>query len=88
MMIDEKYLLASKAPSPNDNMIDVPLGRGENVIGRDFVDKLGQTISSTVLENTDNNDTGDEPIVSVVVELYNEEGNLVNSTTTNKNGFF
>ena len=53
-----------------------------------FVNKLGQTISGTVLEDTDNNDTGDKPIVSVVVELYDKEGNLVNSTMTDKNRFF
>ena len=87
-MIDEKCLRASKALSPNDNMIDVPLGRGEDVTGRNFVDDFGQTISGAVLEDTDNNDTGDQPIVSVVVELYDKEGNLVNSTATDKNRFF
>ena len=38
--------------------------------------------------STTANDTGDQPILSVVVELYDEEGNLVNSATTDKNGFF
>ena len=32
-----------------------------------------------------NNNTGDEPIM---VELYDNKGNLVNSTTTDKNVFF
>ena len=81
------YLDVSDVDGPNDNMINVPLGGGENVTGRDFVDERERSISGVVLEDIDNNDTGDEPIVSVVVELYDNEGNLVNSTTTNENRF-
>ena len=82
------YLDVSDVDGPNDNTINVPLGRGENVTGRDFVDELGRTISGTVLEDVDNYNTGDQPIVSAVVELFDEEGSLVNSTTTNEDGFF
>ena len=82
------YLDVLDVDGPNDNTINVPLGQGENVTGHNFVNNLGQTISGTVLEDVDNNNTGDKPITKVVVELYDKEGNLVNSTMMDKNRFF
>ena len=45
-------------------------------------------IGGHVLEDVDNDDIGDEPIVGTIVCLYNETGGLINETTTNENGFF
>jgi len=43
-------------------------------------------VSGTVLEDTDNNNTGDTPIAGVTVELKDTAGNVVQTTTTDANG--
>ncbi|WP_347250248.1 SdrD B-like domain-containing protein, partial [Zoogloea sp.] len=44
------------------------------------------SISGTVREDVDNNDTGDTPIAGVTVELKDSTGTVVQTTTTDANG--
>ena len=82
------YLDVSDVDGPNDNMINVMLRGGENITGRDFVDELARTISGLVLEDVTNNGNGDEPMESVLIELFDSNGDFVANTTTNSDGLF
>jgi len=82
------YGSVSDVDGANDDQIFVALGGGQNVTGRDFVDERVRLISGHVLEDINNDDIGDEPIVGTVVRLYNETGGLIGETTTDENGFF
>ena len=46
------------------------------------------SISGTVLEDIDNNDTGDVPLVGVRIDLFDSTGTLVATTFTDGNGFY
>jgi len=46
------------------------------------------TISGNVGEDTNNDDTPEEPIPGTTIELYDEDGNLVDSVFTDENGDF
>ena len=76
------YFDVSDTDGPNDSLVTIDLGGGEHRTGADFVDEPPRTVSGLVLEDMDNNDSGDEPIAGVTVELYNESGDVLLSTTT------
>ncbi|NEQ77023.1 MAG: Cna B-type domain-containing protein, partial [Okeania sp. SIO2C9] len=44
------------------------------------------SISGTVFEDTDNNDTGDTPLEGVTITLLDDQGATVDTTTTDANG--
>jgi hypothetical protein len=44
------------------------------------------TISGTVLEDIDNDDTGDNPLTAVTINLFDNNGNVIATTTTDGNG--
>ena len=70
-----------------DNAIDVTVGAGETNDGIDFIDELAR-ISGSVLADDDDNDTGDRPLSNVTVELLDENGNVVATTTTDDRGLY
>ena len=82
------FLDVTDSDGVNDNMIAVTVNLGQNVTDRDFVDEQERTIRGKVLEDIDNNDTGDDPIPNVVVRLVDENGVVVQETVTNSQGLF
>ena len=46
------------------------------------------SVAGSVLEDLNNDGTGDEPLTGVTVQLVNENGTVVATTTTDSNGTF
>jgi hypothetical protein len=67
------------------NTIDVSLSPGEIDSGNDFVDERG-LISGKVQADTDNNNVGDTPLANVTLTLKDNNGDVVDTTTTDANG--
>lgn len=84
------FLDVSDIDGGDPNIISVVIGGDEpiNATGRDFVDEICRKIDGEVLEDVDNNDTGDRGISDVVVQLYDLDGNLVSTTSTDSDGAF
>ncbi len=74
--------------TPIDNVIAVSLSPGEDDEDNDFVEEQLGTISGNVGEDTDNDDAPNEPIPGVTIELYDDNGNLIDTVTTDENGDF
>jgi protocatechuate 3,4-dioxygenase beta subunit len=76
----------------NPNVISITLGGGENSTGNDFIDEKCRKVTGMVMEDVDNNDTGDKGIPQVTVELRAvfANGTVVSymNTTTDSNGMF
>lgn len=74
------------------NMIEATIGSGPgsqlNSTGNDFVDELARLISGVVLEDLDDNNTGDVPIPNVEVALIDANDQVFATTLTDTNGFF
>ncbi|MEO1340256.1 MAG: SdrD B-like domain-containing protein, partial [Cyanobacteria bacterium J06635_13] len=66
-------------------VLDVTIGAGETDTGNDFVDELGQ-IGGNVKVDDDDDGTGDRSLENVTVELLDNNGNVVATTTTNTLG--
>jgi len=78
---------STNAPdAPLDNQLSVTLTPGEIDDGNDFVEELLGSISGNVGEDIDNNDTADQPIPGVTINLFNSSGQLLATTTTDSNG--
>ncbi|MGD1714707.1 MSCRAMM family protein, partial [Dapis sp. BLCC M172] len=75
-------------PPNDDNLISVTLPGDEDSTGNDFVDEQVGTISGTVFEDTDNDGTGDTPLEGVELELQDDQGQTVGTTTTNEDGTY
>ncbi len=76
----------SDGTGSNDiNTIDVSLSPGETASGNDFVDERG-IISGKVQADTDNDNIGDTPLENVTLTLKDNNGNTVDTTTTDENG--
>ncbi|KAI2496385.1 oxidoreductase [Fragilaria crotonensis] len=82
------YLDVSDVDGGNPNLISVSLAGGEDSTGNDFVDEPARRIDGSVLEDTNNDNAGEEPIANVTVLLYDSNGTLVASTTTDSEGNF
>ena len=52
------------------------------------IKNVSRNISGLVLEDRYGDTVGDEGLVNVVVQLYNEDGILILSTKTDSNGYF
>ena len=81
------YDSVSDVEGPNDNEIPVTM-TGEDIVDRDFVDEPLADISGTVEEDIDQDGTPDEPLEGVIVELVDDQGDVVATTTTDPNGDF
>ncbi|MEL7079604.1 MAG: SdrD B-like domain-containing protein, partial [Cyanobacteria bacterium J06582_2] len=68
-----------------DTVLDVTLGAGESISDRNFVDELGH-ISGNVQVDDDDDGTGDRNLENVTVELLDNNGDVVATTTTNTQG--
>ena len=53
-----------------DDLVDVTLEAGEDDENNNFVEEQLGSISGTVLEDTDNDDEGDEPIEGIETVSY------------------
>ena len=69
-----------------DNTIAVTVEPGEDDENNDFVDEELGTISGNVSEDTDNDDVADAPIEGVEITLLDENGDVVETTTTDADG--
>ena len=74
--------------NPLDNLIRIDLSPGQNSTGNDFVDEGCKKINGTVLEDLDNNVSGDAPINAVKVKLVVLNGTTVDTFTTGSDGKF
>lgn len=72
------------------NMIAVTIVPGSPVdsTNNNFVDELSRVITGVVLEDLDDNNTGDVPIVGVTITLFDESGVIVGTTLTDTTGRF
>jgi protocatechuate 3,4-dioxygenase beta subunit len=77
------------------NQIDVTLPPGGNVIDQDFVDERPPTamISGTVLEDTNNDNVGEQPLTGVTITLQKRNPQtsqyvVYKTTVTDSNGFY
>ncbi len=81
------YVDVKDTDTTNDSEISVTLTAGQDSTGNDFVDEqLLGTISGTVTEDTNNDNTGDDPLSGVTLELLDDQGNVIATTTTNGSG--
>ncbi len=62
--------------SGTDNRIPVNLATGETDSGNDFVDEQLGAITGHVFKDTDNNNSGDAPLVGVTLTLLNSDGTV------------
>jgi hypothetical protein len=74
--------------SPVDSSIAATLVPGNSETGLDFVDEKLKTVSGKVLEDTNNDNKGEDPISGVVIEIYTQAGVLVDSTVTDSTGSY
>ena len=77
-------------PTSGVDSIGVTIGGSEpaDSTGNDFVDERTSTVSGVVLEDTDEDGEGEEPISGVEVSLVDESGSVVGTTLTDSEGGF
>ncbi|MCK6396641.1 SdrD B-like domain-containing protein, partial [Zoogloea sp.] len=83
------YTDVSDVDGGNPNVISVTLTQGQSSTGNDFVDERPATLGDRVWEDTNANgvqDAGEAGIAGVTVELKDENGTPVATTTTDANG--
>ena len=68
--------------STTDNLIPVSVVSGEADTGNDFVEEEPASISGTVTVDTDNDGDGEVGLGGVIVNLVDDGGNVVATTTT------
>ena len=69
-----------------DSRIMVGLSTGENSTRNDFVDERCRRINGTILEDVNNDNTGDVPIAGVTVDLLSSNGSTVRTYVTGSDG--
>ena len=74
--------------TPPDNVIKIVINPGESDKGNNFVDTALGNVSGQVKEDVDNNDTGDDPLVGVLITLQDANGQPLRTTLTDSNGFY
>ena len=81
--------------SATDNAIPVSIASGETDDGNNFVEEQPGVISGVVLEDTNNDDIGEDPIAGVTIQLFEDtngdglpDGGDVASTTTGTDGSY
>jgi|694.fasta_scaffold00672_18 protocatechuate 3,4-dioxygenase beta subunit len=82
--------IGGNVTDPN-NITQIILGGGDNAINYDFCDLVPAEISGHVYFDANNNgrrETGETPLPNVLVQLWNESGQLVGTTRTNELGFY
>lgn len=75
---------------PN-NITQIILGGGDNAIDYNFCDLVPAEISGHVYFDANNNgrrEAGETPLANVLVQLWNESGELVGTTRTSELGFY
>ena len=80
--LDEEAEAANEA---NDNVLSVSLAAGETDIGNDFVDEEFATVTGNVSADINNDNTGDEGLENVTLELLDGE-NVVDTAQTDGTG--
>lgn len=89
-VIDPYLLVLTTPPNPRP----VTLASGENKVNINFGYRCGQqlaSISGYVYVDANKNgirDVGEAPIANVVIKLYDSNGAIINSTTTNTSGYY
>ncbi|KAI2501567.1 oxidoreductase [Fragilaria crotonensis] len=73
-------------PSVNKNVINVTVTAGELDDGNKFVDTATFVISGNVKEDTNNDDTGDVNLASVLIALLNANKDVLRTTVTDSSG--
>ena len=71
-----------------DNVIAVTTIANEADMDNDFIEEKLASISGTVLEDTDGDGQGDQPIPGVTITLKDAAGNVVATTVTDGSGFY
>ena len=71
---------------PLDDVIPVSIVSGELDDGNDFIEEQLGSLSGTVLEDTDNDGVGEDPIAGVTITLLDEDGATVATAVTDSNG--
>jgi hypothetical protein len=82
------YLDVSDVDGGDPNLISVSISNGEDSIDNDFVDEPARRIDGSVLEDINNDNAGEDPIANVTVLLFDWNGTLIASTTTDSEGIF
>ncbi|HAC90957.1 MAG TPA: hypothetical protein DCF63_10050, partial [Planctomycetaceae bacterium] len=80
--------IGGNVTDPN-NITQIILGGGDDAINYDFCDLVPAEISGHVYFDQNNNgrrETGETPLPNVLVQLWNESGQLVGTTRTNELG--
>lgn len=75
--------------STNDRFDGIVLGSGDEAVNYNFCEHDLASIKGTVYHDRNNNgiqDEGEEGIAGVVIELFDKDGNLIQTTTTDENG--
>ena len=78
----------SDIDGPPLNSIAVDLATKSNSTGNDFVDERLRQIIGQVLEDTNNDNRGDKPLVGVNVTLFLPNGTAIATVLTDSNGNF
>ena len=71
-----------------DSRILVDLSPGENSTRNNFIDERCRRINGTILEDVNNDNTGDTPITGVTVDLLASNGSTVRTFVTGSDGRF
>lgn len=75
----------------DQGIVEVVLATNENKTNVDAVANTSQSISGIFFDDVNGDgvqDSGDQPVAGVTVELLDAEGNVVESTTTDANGAY
>src|SRR5205807_10131469 len=86
-----KGQVVGSAENPGDQINGVTLLWGDNGIEYDFGELLPGSISGQVHEDpdgncSDGNEQSEKPIAGVTIQLLNQSGQVVDTTTTDENG--
>lgn len=74
---------------PPNSIVDIILGSGVDAVDYNFCEIVPASLSGTVFVDVNNNgvqESGDAGIGGVTLELLNDQGQVVGTTTTNANG--
>ncbi|MCX8056085.1 MAG: SpaA isopeptide-forming pilin-related protein [Ignavibacteria bacterium] len=89
-VVDPDLLILTNPPNPKS----VSLASGENKININFGYKCGQQlakISGYVFVDANKNgvkDSGEGPLANVTIKLYDKDGVIIGTTTTNSSGYY
>ena len=74
------------ANADNDNLLDVAIAAGETDLGNDFVDEELGSLSGNVSQDTTGDGLGDTAIANVTLDLFDDTGANIGTTTTDDSG--